>query len=134
MTEFLDCAIALLNDDLEVKSRICRIDQAPVNTIIITLDHVHANYEVFMSGRTSQFRSATIKSSYTSADIDYDVGKKTIRGLIATSSLAKKGDSGAIVFDENCYVVGIVVARSPSTTYIIPISRILTEFGITIKK
>jgi hypothetical protein len=38
-----------------------------------------------------------------------------------------------VVFDEECNIIGIVVARSPSDTYILPISRILTEFKVRLK-
>lgn len=131
--EFMDCAIAELNDDLDVKRRICRIDQEPSGTIIIRSEHTKPRLTVFMSGRTSQFRSAKIKSAYTSTDVTYSFGKFTLNGLISTTPLAKEGDSGAVVFDEDCKVVGIVVARSSSDTYIIPIGAILTAFKVKLK-
>jgi hypothetical protein len=131
--DFMDCAIAALNDDVDVEQRICRIDQEPAGIIVIGTEHTQPRLKVFMSGRTSGFRDAKIKSPFTSTDITYSIGKVTLSGLIATTPLAQEGDSGAVVFDEDCNVVGIVVARSPSDTYIIPIERILTEFQIQLK-
>jgi hypothetical protein len=131
--DFMDCAIAALNDDVDVGPRICRIDREPAGTLVIGTEHTQPRLTVFMSGRTSGFRSAQIKSSFTSTDITYSIGPITISGLIATTPLAQEGDSGAVVFDEDCKVVGIVVAASPSDTYIIPIERILTEFQIQLK-
>ena len=91
-----------------------------------------------MSGRTSGYQVGYIKSSYASTDIIYKINNrsftKTLKGLICTKAIAKGGDSGAVVVDENCNIIGIVVASSPSDTYIIPISRILTHFNLSIKQ
>ena len=128
-----DCAIATLDDDTFVTPRICRIDQEPGLPIVIGTEHLQPRLQVFMSGRTSKFQSAFIKSPYASTDIEYSIGKRTLKGLITATPLAQQGDSGAVVFDEECNVIGIVVARSPSDTYILPISRILTEFKVRLK-
>jgi hypothetical protein len=133
LDKFFDCAIATLDDDTLVTPRICRIDQEPGLPIAIGTEHLQPRLQVFMSGRTSKLQSAFIKSPYASTDIEYSIGKKTIKGLIATTPLAHQGDSGAVVFDEECNIIGIVVARSPSDTYILPISRILTEFKVRLK-
>ncbi len=133
LNEFMDCAIAEINNDLDVHRRICRTDQGPAGTLEIGMQHVDARVRVFMSGRTSKLTRAHIKSPYTSTDIEYSIGKITLSGLIATSPLAEGGDSGAVVFDEDSNVVGIVVARSPSDTYIIPIAPILTKFQVKLK-
>lgn len=133
LDEYMDCALAKLNDSLDMKTQICKIGVGPVGMLAIGTEHIQPRLKVFMTGRTSGFKNAYVKSPYANTTIQYGTGKKTLSGLIATTPLAQKGDSGAVVFDEDCNVVGIVVARSPSDTYVIPIARILTAFQIQLK-
>jgi hypothetical protein len=136
LTHYLDCAIAILINDSKVSKEICRFNEAPTKTMVITLAHAGARSKVHMSGRTSEYQSSEITCSYTSADITYEINGRnyvqTINGLICTTSMSDGGDSGAPVVDDDCNLIGIVVASSQSNTYIIPISRILAHFKLSL--
>jgi SMODS and SLOG-associating 2TM effector domain 2 len=136
LNDEVDCAIALLNDTLDVTSKLCSINKPPALPLTVTEDHAKARYPVKSVARTSGIIEGTIQFAYTHCDINYGIGGKrqlkTLRGVICTSQLSDGGDSGAPVVDKDNNIIGIIIACSREFTYIIPIQRILAKFSITI--
>lgn len=137
LDDFSDSALVLLDNNFDVSNDVCRVGKKIAEAITIDITHVKAKYPVLMSGRTSKLQKGKIKSSYTSADITYQIGNgehtKTLRGLICASIDSDGGDSGGPIVDEDNNAIGIVVASSPQETYIIPVKRLLTKYGVTLK-
>lgn len=131
LSSYMDAAIAEIDDVLDFGGRICRTDLQPTETLTVDSDYV--NYRVYMSGQKSKFRSTTITSSYCNPDIKYPGGSIRMEGLISTKKMARSGDSGSPVFDDDGRVIGIVIAISGASTYILPINRILAHFDATIQ-
>jgi hypothetical protein len=134
LDEFLDCALVELSNPLFVNPGLSLLKIIPKKALVVSLKHVNAQYPIQMVGRTSGLQTGTLTSSYCKATIDYLIkGNKqpiTIRGLISTTRISDAGDSGAPVIDHIGNLIGIVIATVEYETYILPITRILSQFSV----
>lgn len=138
LNNYLDCAIALLDDESNVNANVCAINETPVKPISITEDHVISEYQVISVGRTSGRVRGKVLISDLNCDIIYIVNDEeeslTIEGVIATDMAMERGDSGAPVMDKMRNVIGLVIGCSEQMTYVLPIKRILTKFSLTLNQ
>lgn len=102
--------------------------------------------EVWVNGAVSPAVSGWVKSRENAVEIDYGNGERhTLYNLLAISApegkrnpqlpggaLSQPGDSGAVVFDRNMDIVGMIVAGNGETSYALPIGRILNHFQLEI--
>lgn len=134
LNQDIDCAIALLKRENFLDRSICYINKTPTTGITIRMEHVDKQYPVFTFGRTSKYKEGKVSSSYSNPTIEYEIsGVPTpvqIRGLIETTNIGTRGDSGAPVVDLDGRVLGIIIAASNSSTYILPINRILAFYNL----
>ncbi len=97
------------------------------------------NVEAFIFGAKSGIEKGAISkgmvtSIYNSVKITYSDDEFTIINTIAISNNGKAvsqgGDSGACVLDSDNNVLGLVVAGSYRTTYILPINTLLAKLNV----
>jgi hypothetical protein len=133
----MDGAIALLNENTPFTDKICSIDKRPGSVLKIEKKHADAHHAIVSVGRTSGILYGSIQDHSLNIDVDYEVeGEiKTFKfeKVILANQRAKGGDSGAAVLDGSNNVIGIIAATTGSQTCIIPISRLLEKFSITLK-
>jgi len=137
LTEFLDCALAELDDELLVSNTLALTGTIIKKVIVLDSDHAAASFGVKLVGRTSGLQKGTLVSPYCSCSVGYKVNGEShpilLRGLISTTRISDDGDSGAPVTDNSGNLIGMLVATTPSFSYIIPADRILSEFNVTLK-
>ena len=88
---------------------------------------------VQMLGRTSGLATGEITGVDTTVSIELGQGKARkarVTKAIITSPMALAGDMGALVLDEEGFVIGIIVAGSDQGTILAPIQEILDGFGV----
>lgn len=86
-------------------------------------------------GEHEKSSKGIVNSLYHTIEIDYDKyrdKKITMMNLIQISNKALEGDSGSCVVDNNCRLLGLVVAGSDEVTYMMPIKTLLTKLNVQI--
>lgn len=97
---------------------------------------------VFLKGKTNALlKDGFIYADSLTATIGYHDGSaQTFEGLFAISrtngqqhvGVSQPGDSGSLVIDENCMVMGMIVGGNNHFSYVIPIETILNYFNVKI--
>jgi hypothetical protein len=86
--------------------------------------------------QTRRIVDGTIVSVHNTQIIDY--GNRTFekRDLIGISNdrnkVVESGDSGSLVFTEDGYAIGMIIATDDSVSYAIPINDLLKEFNLNL--
>jgi hypothetical protein len=78
-------------------------------------------------GATSRDQTGTITNTVCHPWISYGRKIHNFYHLIQTTKISTKGDSGAPVVDEQNKLLGFVIADSETSSYIVPIERILVN-------
>ena len=88
---------------------------------------------VRMLGRSSGLVSGEITEVAASISMPLPDGTTyRFTDAILTTRMAAGGDGGALVVDEEGYVVGIMVAGSPTASILAPIGEVLDALGVTL--
>lgn len=87
-----------------------------------------------LCGRTSGVIKSNIKSHAASQTIHYPQGKtEYIQGLIEVNKFSDGGDSGGVVINSENKVVGLLIADSPSFSYVLPVRDFLVNNDFKLK-
>jgi hypothetical protein len=90
--------------------------------------------KVCIHGARSGYVQGTLLSAYADVKLRYSDTKMQMINLIAIGqngkSMAKPGDSGAIVLDEDNNVIGLVVGGTRRETYVMPIETLLLKMNV----
>lgn len=131
--------------DYQIDAALIEIDPQKINNYIRDngipstakklLDSDRNNLKVYLYGAKSGSKEGVITSLFCDPKITYGYDNEfTIVDTIAISnngkSLTQGGDSGACVVDGRRNVIGLVVAGSSTTTYVIPIQTLLTKLNV----
>jgi hypothetical protein len=110
---------------------------SPNQTRIVYKDDV-GKVKVCICGARSGYTEGTLMSAYTDVKIRYADAKIHMINLIALAnngkSIAKPGDSGSVVFDENNNIIGLVIGGTRRETYAMPIETVLTKMNVQLAK
>lgn len=129
----LDASLSTISDDVSVNSLLKGYRKIPKHGIkIITSRDVLAQTIVYSYGSISKSVSGRVKARNTDRTINFFGKEYHFRNIIPVSKISVPGDSGAMVTDEGGKIIGIVFASNSETSFVIPISEIITHFNINI--
>lgn len=102
----------------------------------VTDNDVKTHTAVFLHGAVSRMQEGIIERIECSAKIKYKDGVVELKNLISASrkdavgnwqAISKKGDSGAVIYDKDRNVLGMIVAGNSQFSYAIPMDTILEQ-------
>ncbi|MHB1812947.1 MAG: Nal1-like putative serine protease [Thermoplasmataceae archaeon] len=123
----MDCAVALVYEDVGVAGRIVRI-----GNLGRTAEPM-LGMRVMKRGRTTDTTYGIIICTDATVSVIYPHGEYIFRDQIIVASekshFALSGDEGSFVLDGNKNVLGIILASSSDITVVSPIDPVLERFG-----
>ncbi len=106
---------------------------APLATAEISDSDIEDGRVVYLAGKSSGYQKGYLRSYTPNKRITYNNNYTIyLNGLYSTTKMSTFGDSGAALFYEDGTVIGIVVASSARSTYVIPVSRIEKRIKIKV--
>jgi len=132
----VDAALIALEPDVVPNLLIPQIGQLDPHPRDITPLDLENRLPVFMFGGESNLQHGRCMNIMKRAIINYGFESKVMENLIVVQNegraISKGGDSGAWVVDEHNAAVGMVIGGGDAFTLVIPISRILSRFKVSI--
>jgi hypothetical protein len=130
----LDAALSEIKSGVSVDNHLKGFLGMPKYGIrLITNQEVIDETTVFTYGaRTKKAISGTVISRAANPKIEVNGEKMQFENVIPVTKISVKGDSGAMVVDDQGKIVGIIFASDSKTSYIVPILEIITHFKIKI--
>ncbi|OPX84650.1 hypothetical protein [Pelotomaculum sp. PtaB.Bin117] len=121
----VDCALAKLDSADLVKPAILEIGE------IKGINDIKPGQKVQKSGRTTGLTSGVVKSIGTTLQVEMKEEEKVwFSDQVVTDMPSQPGDSGALILNEKCEVVGLLFAGSDKLTIFNRISNIVERLGI----
>ncbi|EGO89287.1 hypothetical protein G8S49_07790 [Clostridium botulinum C] len=122
-----DCAIGLLTKSNIMSNKIAFIGK---------VSHIKSpklNASVKKVGTTTEFTRGFITSTSAVVVINYNNGKRAFfKDQIFTTYMAQKGDSGAILVDDNNFALGLLCGYSPNVTTFNRLSTVLEQLDVSL--
>jgi hypothetical protein len=131
--EFLDAALCSIDSSTTSLPGLKGFSQTPKDSIhILSNKDVEAQTRVITYGGKTKARGGVVIARRTSRKINILGHDENFEGIIPVTKISDPGDSGAMVADEAGRVIGIVFASNATTSFIIPISKIISHFKVSI--
>ncbi|NFF30795.1 serine protease [Clostridium botulinum] len=123
---YVDCAIAKVTDEANVSPEIESIG------IPRGIRGHKLGQLVKKVGATSELTTGIIEDVNITTTINAGSKQFLIKKQILTSAMAKPGDSGAVLLNDNDYVIALLMAGNDDYTIFNPIRRVLNSLDVTI--
>lgn len=126
-SNYVDCAIGKILNDSIATDTIAFIGK-PKQSIVPRLNKL-----IKKIGKATELTIGHITETDCTLLVQYSNGKKALfEEQIATNAVALPGDSGAILVDENNYVLGMLVSGLKTKTIYNPMNKVLDSLNVNI--
>ncbi len=129
-----DFALVALDNPAFLNNKIYGHNNAPNGTTVVSSFDNNTRV-VYLAGRTSEGQHGRITAHLWEGRIQFTSDfAPMMRGVVQTTRISDKGDSGAAVVDTEGRVVGLLIADDEANqfSYILPINQFLSDHNLTI--
>ncbi|KEI00215.1 trypsin-like serine protease [Clostridium botulinum] len=122
-----DCAIARLTEKTIASPNIALINMPPRG-----VRNPHVDQQVKKVGRTTGLNTGKILSINTTYNVSYGMKSALFKNQIITTPMAQEGDSGAVLLDNNNYILGLLLGGSELCSIYNNIHDVLSLLSVAI--
>ncbi|KEI06146.1 trypsin-like serine protease [Clostridium botulinum] len=122
-----DCAIARLTEKTIASPNIALINMPPRGVI-----NPQVGQQVKKVGRTTGLNTGKILSINTTYNVSYGMKSALFKNQIITTPMAQEGDSGAVLLDNNNYILGLLLGGSELCSIYNNIHDVLSLLSVAI--
>lgn len=130
-----DFAIAKINDGIKLDNSIELADGTITPSAFGYVLDKNKGDTLTLCGRSSGVSHGLVKSLLVPQTIWYvnHTVSQYLQGLIEVTKFSTKGDSGGIVINSNNEIVGLLIADSDISSYVLPVENFLTKNNYSLK-
>ncbi|AEB75716.1 hypothetical protein [Clostridium botulinum] len=125
-TNYIDCALAQVNDKSLVSSKLAIIGSIKGITSPVLGESVKK------VGRSTGLTTGKILSIGSTVSVNFKAGKCLFKNQITTTKMAEAGDSGSLLVNSSHHAVGLLFSGADSASCFNPINTVLDSLKVSI--